>query len=569
MRRILPGGAAAFARAFGDYAGAGGAFALAASVVASLCEGAGLLLFAPLLALVTGAGLGGRLGALFRPLTEVAGPLYGFGIVALMTGFLGLRALVIRQRDRRLARLLVGFVEDLREKLTGALATASWPVLARLRHARISQLLGGELHRCGAAAQHLTQGLTLLILLLVQLGAALLLSPALTAAASGLALLTALLLWPFSGGARDLGDRVTAGNLELAERVARFMGGLKFTLAHDGQANFTDLSGEASRRLTEAQIVFQDRQSLTRIVLSTASAVLAGGVFLVGHYGLHTSAPVLLALMALFSRLIGPAAQLQQTLQMYLHAFPAWEAVDGVLTELATAAPVPPALARPRQAGEDGPQVVFRAVTYRYPPNGPGIGPIDLEIAPRGITGLTGPSGAGKTTLADLLTGLITPDSGEILVNGEGLDAGALPVWRARLAYTPQDGVLFNDTLRSNLLWGAPEADSADLERALDLVGAGPLLRSLPDGLETVVGERGVRFSGGERQRLGLARALLRSPAMLILDEATSALPPEDEQAILRAIRAAWPRQTVLMVSHRPSALTLCDAVVRLETWPR
>ena len=563
------GGAAAFIRTFARHCGAGGGLALTASVAATLCEGVSLLLLVPLLALVTGPGspMTGPLGALFRPLITGDGAVRGLGVIALMAALLMLRALIIRARDQRLARLQVGFVESLRARLSRSLAGAAWPDLARLNHARLTQLLGGDLQRCGAAAQFLVQALTLSLLLTVQLGAALILSPALTAIAVLLAAITALLLWPLTRGAQALGAALTEDNMALAEQTSRFLGGLKLALAHDRQADFTELTGVASRRLAESQIAFQDQQSRSRIALSTASAGLAGAVLLTGHLILHTPAPVLLTLMAVFTRIVGPAAQLQQTVQLFSHALPAFGAL--VAAETALARPAPAADGSPKVAGAAAPSlagpVELVEAAFAYAPDTPRLGPLSGRIEAGRLTGLTGPSGGGKTTLADLLTGLLALDAGEIRIEGRPLSAMDLKAWRNRLAYAPQDGVLFHETVEANLRWGADGASEADLWAVLETVGAANLVRGLPEGLQTLAGERGVRFSGGERQRLGLARALLRRPAMLILDEATSALPLEDERGVIEAIRRDRPGLTVLMISHRPETLALCDAVFRLE----
>jgi ATP-binding cassette subfamily C protein len=191
---------------------------------------------------------------------------------------------------------------------------------------------------------------------------------------------------------------------------------------------------------------------------------------------------------------------------------------------------------------------------------------VDLDLAPGAFVGLAGDSGAGKSTLADLMVGLLTPTAGDILLGDQPLTNDRLATWRDRLAYVSQDPFLFHDTIRANLLWGAAAgAQEADLWQALARTGAEAMVRGLPGGLDTVVGERGLLVSGGERQRLALARALLRRPDLLILDEATNAIDLAAEADILAALRALEPRPTILLIAHRRESFQACDAVLRLE----
>jgi ATP-binding cassette subfamily C protein len=178
---------------------------------------------------------------------------------------------------------------------------------------------------------------------------------------------------------------------------------------------------------------------------------------------------------------------------------------------------------------------------------------------------VSGPTGAGKTTFADLLIGLLEPQSGEVAVGGTPLRGAAAVSWRDHVSYVAQDPYLFRDTIRRNLLWASRQASDSALWEALAIAGAADLVAGMEFGLDTVVGERGTLVSGGERQRLCLARAVLRRPWLFVLDEATSAIDVPAERKILNAIVGLQPRPTIVMIAHRDESLSFCDRIVRLQ----
>jgi len=181
------------------------------------------------------------------------------------------------------------------------------------------------------------------------------------------------------------------------------------------------------------------------------------------------------------------------------------------------------------------------------------------------MTAVIGHSGAGKTTLIDLLMGLIRPEKGEILVDGRPLEGRFLFSFRRAVSYVPQDPFLFHASIRDNLRIAAPDASEDDMWEALRLSASEEFVRGLPLGLDTVVGDRGVRLSGGERQRIVLARALLRKPALLILDEATSALDAVNEDKIRQALDRLKGEMTIIVIAHRLSTIRNADHVIVLE----
>ncbi|HEY5791321.1 MAG TPA: ABC transporter ATP-binding protein/permease [Gammaproteobacteria bacterium] len=221
----------------------------------------------------------------------------------------------------------------------------------------------------------------------------------------------------------------------------------------------------------------------------------------------------------------------------------------------------PGALPLRLQTGE----VRFAAVDFAYQPERPILHGIDLAIPPGHKVAVIGPSGAGKSTLARLLFRFYDVTGGAITLDGQDLREVTQASLRAAIGIVPQDTVLFNDTLYYNIAYGNPAADRAAVERAASLAHLDRFIRGLPDGYETLVGERGLKLSGGEKQRVAIARALLKDPLVMVFDEATSSLDSESERSILEALGTAAERRTTLVIAHRLSTVVDADQILVLD----
>lgn len=204
-------------------------------------------------------------------------------------------------------------------------------------------------------------------------------------------------------------------------------------------------------------------------------------------------------------------------------------------------------------------------IDYTYPGSDrPSLQSVSLTI-PRGASvAVVGPSGSGKTTLVDILLGLLIPDQGQVLVDGQNIREN-LRAWQRHLGYIPQSIYLTDDSMRRNIAFGVPDEhiDDHAVWAALHLAQLEDHVRQLPQGLDTIVGERGVKFSGGQRQRIGIARALYHDPEVLVLDEATSALDAETERGISEAIDQLAGAKTLIIIAHRPGTIAKCE--IRFE----
>ena len=235
----------------------------------------------------------------------------------------------------------------------------------------------------------------------------------------------------------------------------------------------------------------------------------------------------------------------------------------GLLDRMPQVVDAPDAQPPSRRGGS--PEIRFDGVQFGYSTARPILRGVSFTIAPGQKVAVVGASGAGKSTLARLLFRFYDPQGGSITVDGIDLRAMPQDALRALIGVVPQDTVLFNDTIEYNIAYGRPGASRAEVERAARLAHLEAFIARLPQGYETPVGERGLKVSGGEKQRIAIARALLKDPPILILDEATSSLDSTAEAAILDALNAATERRTTLVIAHRLSTITDADRIVVLD----
>ena len=555
---------------FARFAGRRGVVAAGLVTAGALLEGIGLTLIVPLLALVIGGGAGhGKLQGIAAAAFHVVHVETPTGRLAALLGLFAvamiLRGIVVSARDVMISGFQLEFVENYRLKITELLATTSWDKVSKLRHARITHLMSGDIQRIGTATHFLLNSTVSTAILIVQCFLAFLLSPTLALLAFALLITTLLALLPIIRRARKLGAYVTQANLLLLNSTSQFLGGLKLAISQNLQSEFVGEFADTQRKLRMRQTAYVREQTFSRVALTTLSAIVGAALVLAGYGLLHVNAPVLITLLLIVGRMSGPAGQIQQGAQQLAHALPAYEAVRELERELAEYA-VSAHVARVALPARG--VITFDRVSFQHLSGDVGehgVLDVNLRIEPGEFIGIAGPSGAGKTTFADLLVGLYPPQKGRIAVGGVALDASTIDSWRAGIAYVSQDPFLFHDTVRRNLAWADSKATEEEMWRALALTRVDDVVRRMDQGLDTVVGERGVLMSGGERQRIALARAVLRRPKLLVLDEATNAIDIVMENNILPRLRSLPGRPTIIMIAHRTESLGHCDRLLAME----
>ena len=326
------------------------------------------------------------------------------------------------------------------------------------------------------------------------------------------------------------------------------------------------------------------------LLASMATAVIygVGGVLVIhGAFQLGT----LVALTALLARLYGPITALSNVQVDVMTALVSFDRVFEVLDLKPLIAEKPDAVPL-RAAASNGqlataPAIEFDRVSFRYPrasevslaslesialpvpeqdgPGQPVLRDISFTAPPGQLTALVGPSGAGKTTITHLVSRMYDPDQGAVRIGGQDLRDVTLESLHDAVGVVTQDAHMFHDTIRANLPYARPEATEAELIAACRAAQIWDLVSRLPDGLDTVVGDRGYRLSGGEKQRLAIARLLLKAPSVVVLDEATAHLDSESEVAVQAALKTALAGRTSLVIAHRLSTIREADQILVID----
>lgn len=527
---------------------------LLAAVAAGL-EGAGLLALAPMLAMIGGAGG-------FRSAAVATVVRWGLpAVLVLWVGLVALHALVSAGRDRAILVLQQKVIDHLRSSLFAAAAAMEWRDFTVERGSDLTTALTMSAQRVQMATNAFLNGSARFCLVLAQGAIALWLSPAAGGAALAVGLILALARGRGLRLALRRGQRLGETNRRLQARVESHLAAMKLIKSWGLGSRVT---GEFERELrdqTEEQLRHQTAMAAATIMSRVLAALLAAAGIGFAVYALGFSGAPLLLLAAVLARLLPAAGDFVRMAAQLAESLPAWTEIRTMRERFAGAAEYEEETVAPPQG-----DILFSAVSFTWGERLDAVlSEAEAAVAAGRITALIGPSGAGKTTLADLALGLLLPDRGEVTVGNRTLTGATRLAWRRASAYVPQESFLFHGSIRDNLLWGRPDASEELLWQSLRAAQAETLVRGLPEGLDTVVGDRGSRLSGGERQRLALARALVRQPAFLVLDEATSAVDDESEKLILAALEGLRGKLTMLVIAHRLSTVRIADRILVLK----
>jgi ATP-binding cassette subfamily C protein len=521
--------------------------------VAALTEGLGLVVLVPLLEALGGAA----------PRFGWINPGLGIGgMLGLIVILVFIRALLGHWRQLAAVRLRAEVVDGLRQRGWHALLHAEWRALREARRSDSASLLISDIDRIGSALGEAFTALALAATLLAVVAAGMLIAPFAMLAGGVIALMLLPLLHRRRVEAATYGEQVGVAYSAIHAASGEALSGLRAIKSLNAESAIAARLGRAQTQLRTAEQGYWRIQGYGQILLQGAAAIaLALYVWLsVTRFG---SGPAeLVPLVAIIARAVPLLGAIQASWLQWAHTRPALVSFEQLIAPLEKAREPFATAANPiefhREIRLEDIAETFDSATSAV------LSEIDFTLSKGQVVAIDGPSGAGKSTLADLLGGLLGPSHGTIAIDGHILDASARRVWRGKVGYVTQESLIFAGSVRDNLRLAAPEASEAALRAALRDAAA-DFVSDLPGGLDCRIGDGGRSLSGGEQQRIALARILLREPQLLILDEATSALDTANELQIADAIERLRGRMTIVIIGHRGGLLDLAERVVTLE----
>ncbi|MEF2245681.1 ABC transporter ATP-binding protein [Paenibacillus sp. IITD108] len=561
-----------FTRKLHIYAGSKLYFNLFGVMIIGLLDGIGTILLVPLLSIIgiidiqiqiPGMGLleflkqMPMLQALLIVLT-----LY----MLLVTG----QSLISRRLSMRDTQILTGYINSVRLEINRALLQAQWSFFMRKRKTDLISSLTDQLGRVTNGAYLVLQFMASLMFTAIQIGIAFLISPFMTLSILGFGCLVILVSRRFIKQSQKIGFKAVKLHESYMAGIVDQFNGMKDIKSNSLEQSRYSWLQDWSRDSAEERYLNVKQRSNSKLVYKITSSILIAAFVFTSVTMFQNEGGHLLLVLAMFARLWPRITDIQSNLEQIASASPAFRALMELQEDSLHAQEID--ISDVGRSKSFMPlklkhQMECREVYFRYDQEQPHytLENINLRIPAKCMTAIVGQSGAGKSTLIDLVMGLMKPEHGEVLIDGKTLTDEDLLSLRSSISYVPQDPFLFHGSIRDNLSMIDPEASEDQLWEALQFSSAAEFVLKLPDGLDTIIGDRGIRLSGGERQRLVLARAILRKPSILILDEATSALDTMNETKIQEAIEKLKGEITVIVIAHRLTTIRNADQVIVLD----
>ena len=502
-------------------------------------------------------------------LSVLAAPLQGLPyaaqvciLIAMYFVLVVFKALLGRMLSLRETRFLEDYAYNLRDALYQAVSQADWEKLTAGKQSDTINLFTAQCSQVSYGVADMVHMISSLVSAAVQLCIAVWLSLPVTVFVCICGATFVLLFRGMFRVSKEYGEEMIRINREMYSELFSQLRSVKEVRTYNVQREHAALFDGISDSFRQARMRYVKLRAFPQVIYSCAAAFMIGLIFIVCVLFFKMDTARLMVLVYVFMRLWPVFSGFYGRLQSILSSVPAHEKLQQALT----------ALAQTERAPENPPvlpfsrEIVFRDVSFAYRDGTEDVlRGVSFTLRKGTTTALVGRSGAGKTTIADLLLGFLSPTGGEILIDGTPLTKETLPGWRQSLGYIPQEPLILHASVRENLQRFHPAATEPEMIEALKKAQAWELVCGLKDGLDTSLGDEGVRLSGGERQRIVLARVLLGKPRLIIMDEATSAMDYESEAAVREAVRALDKDITVLIIAHRLATVRTAQNAIVLE----
>lgn len=454
------------------------------------------------------------------------------------------------------------FIYEIRSRLFRKIILAEWPLLNKKSKTNHLQVITKEIPNLASYLFYYLRLLTSILLTLVYISYAMVVSVKFTLIILIAALLLFILLRKFLFKAFHLGSGAVNSYTHLLKYIDDFWQTVKIAKVHSSEAFYYKKFNEANTSLLNIALRIQKNQSLPRLLYSVAGIIILVLVVYTGYRIDHVPLTSLFTLILLFARIFPYFVSINTDISMILS-----NVASVKLVMQLDAAFADPIFYQPVNLHtiELNKEIKLEQVQFAYPGGKQLFNHLTDTIPAKKITGIIGVSGQGKTTLMDLIAGLQKPDSGKILIDGKLIENYMLPYWKNSIGYLPQDSFFIDGTFRENLIWDSSQLiTDEEIFNVLEKVNAVHLVKRFKNELDEYIVNYKFNFSGGECQRLALARVLLRKPRLLLLDEATSSLDPENEKQIMELISALKNTVTIICVTHRSSILSFFDKVIKI-----
>jgi len=537
---------------------------IAVGFFASLLEGLGISAIVPIFSFVTGGGgvAGDPITAAIMRLFELIGVPYTFRALLLFVGVLFIvRIIAMFAIQNITARIVFGYARAMRERILRSTLEARWPFLSMQKVGHLDQLLSTNTVNVSQFFGIFSTVVMICAKTVAYVLIALNISPVVALLSLVVGGVLFFGLKPLFGRNKAYSTEAETLNRTLAHFASQHVVGMKTVKALGAEGPALRAAGGYFERVKSINIRMVQLRGFLEMTIQFAGLAFVAGVFVSmyysGSFNFAAFGVIVYAINQIFTQIQAAQVQIHSISMMLPYLTFTQNYIQSAEKELE--------IEEGKRHAGIGKSIRFDRVSFSYPGRAGTLQDISFEIKRGGMLAIVGPSGAGKSTIADLLLRFVEHTGGAIEVDGTDIRELALAEWRKSIGYVTQDSFLLNDTIRNNISFYDTSFTDEDISRAARAANIHDFIAGLPHGYDAVVGDRGVLISGGERQRIALARVLVRKPTLLILDEATSSLDAGSKRAIHASLLALRGTTTTVVIAHSDPIVLKADTLLVLQ----